>query len=107
MPWLMLSLAIVTEVIATVSLRYSEGFTRVVPSTITTLGYVAAFWFLSQALRAVPLGTAYAIWAGVGTATVALIGVVVLGEPGGITKSLGVALIIAGVVVLNVSGGAH
>lgn len=107
MPWLMLSLAIVTEVIATVSLRYSEGFTRVGPSIVTTLGYVAAFWFLSHALKSVPISTAYAIWAGVGTATVALIGVVALGEPGGITKSFGVALIIAGVVVLNVSGGAH
>lgn len=107
MPWLMLSLAIVTEVIATVSLRYSEGFTRLVPSIVTTVGYVAAFWFLSQALKHVPVSTAYAIWAGVGTATVALIGVVVLGEPGGLAKSLGVALIIAGVVVLNTGGGAH
>lgn len=107
MPWLMLSLAIVTEVIATVSLRYSEGFTRPLPSIVTTLGYIAAFWFLSQALKNVPLSTAYAIWAGVGTATVATIGVIVLGEPGSITKVLGIALIIAGVVVVNLGGAVH
>ena len=107
MHWLMLSLAIVTEVIATVSLRFSEGFSRPLPSIVTAVGYVVAFWCLSQALKAVPVSTAYAIWAGVGTATVAAIGVIVLGEPGSITKTLGIVLIIAGVVIVNAGGGAH
>jgi len=107
MPWLMLSLAIVTEVIATLSLRYTEGFTRPLPSISTAVGYAAAFWFLSQALKDVPVSTAYAIWAGVGTATIAVIGFIVLDEPVNLLKTLGIALIVAGVVVLNVGGGAH
>jgi small multidrug resistance pump len=60
----MLAIAITSEVIATTSLKYSEGFTRLVPSVITALGYASAFWFLSQALKEVPVSTAYAIWSG-------------------------------------------
>ena len=107
MPWVMLALAIASEVIATTSLKYTEGFTRLWPSFITTVGYVAAFALLSQALKAVPVSTAYAIWSGVGTATVAVIGIVFLGEPGGVLKTAGIAIIILGVVLLNLGGTSH
>jgi small multidrug resistance pump len=105
--WLMLSLAIITEVIATASLKYTEGFTRLVPSVITGVGYASAFWFLSQALKTIPVSTAYAIWSGVGTATIAVIGIAFLGEPGGLLKTIGIALIIVGVVILNMGGNGH
>ena len=106
MPWLMLALAIASEVIATPSLKFAEGFTRLWPSLITTVGYIAAFALLSQALKAVPVSTAYAIWSGVGTATVAVIGIMFLGEPGGMLKTIGIAVIIVGVILLNLGSGA-
>lgn len=103
----MLSLAIVTEVIATASLKYTEGFTRLIPSVITAAGYASAFWFLSQALKTIPVSTAYAVWAGAGTATIALIGIVFLNEPGGPLKITGIALVIVGVVILNIAANGH
>jgi small multidrug resistance pump len=105
--WIMLAFAIVTEIIATTSLKYTEGFTRLAPSVITAIGYASAFWFLSQALKDIPVSTAYAIWSGVGTATIAVIGIAFLGEPGGWLKTLGIALIIAGVIVVNLAGNGH
>jgi len=106
MPWVMLALAIASEVVATTSLKYTAGFTRLWPSLITVVGYIAAFALLSQALKEVPVSTAYAIWSGVGTATVAVIGMTVLGEPGGALKTTGIAVIILGVVLLNLGGSA-
>jgi small multidrug resistance pump len=106
--WLFLSIAIVSEVGATTALRYSNGFTSLLPSVITVLGYGIAFAALSQALRTLDLGVAYAIWAGIGTAVIALIGIIAFGEPGTLVKTVGLALIIAGVVMLNLQGqGAH
>jgi small multidrug resistance pump len=107
MPWVMLALAIASEVVATTSLKYAAGFTRLWPSLLTVVGYVAAFALLSQALKAVPVSTAYAIWSGVGTATVAVIGMTFLGEPGGALKTTGIVVIIVGVVLLNLGGNAH
>jgi small multidrug resistance pump len=103
----MLALAICTEIVATTSLKYTEGFTRLVPSVITAIGYASAFWFLSKALKDIPVSTAYAIWSGVGTATIAVIGIAFLGEPGGLAKTIGIGLIIGGVVLLNIAGNGH
>lgn len=100
----MLALAISAEVTATVSLRYSDGFTNPVPSAIVVAGYATSFWLLSLILRELSVGTTYAIWAGVGTAAVALIGIVALGEPATAIKLGSIALIIAGVIGLNLSG---
>ncbi|WP_031081983.1 DMT family transporter [Streptomyces sp. NRRL WC-3549] len=102
----LLAAAIAAEVTATTAMKYSEGFTRLWPSVVTGLGYVLAFALLAQTLKTLSIGTAYAIWAGVGTAAVALIGILWMGESAGAAKLIGVALIIAGVVVLNL-GGAH
>jgi small multidrug resistance pump len=106
-PWLMLTLAIVTEIIATTSLKYTDGFTKLVPSMITAAGYASAFWFLSIALREIQVSTGYAIWSGLGTATIAVIGMAFLGEPGGMLKTFRIALIVVGVVVLNIAGNGH
>jgi len=102
---LVLTLAILTEVIGTVALRYSEGFTRAVPSVVMVVAaYALSFYFLAIVLRQLPLGFVYAIWAGAGTALVALIGMVVLGEAVSVLKIVGLALVIAGVVSLNLAG---
>ncbi|MET8716881.1 multidrug efflux SMR transporter [Streptomyces sp. NPDC004735] len=102
----LLAAAIAAEVTATTAMKYSEGFTRLWPSLVTVVGYVLAFALLAQTLKTLSIGTAYAIWAGVGTAAVAAIGVLWMGESAGPARLAGIALIVAGVVVLNL-GGAH
>ncbi|EME20998.1 Ethidium bromide-methyl viologen resistance protein EmrE [Rhodococcus triatomae BKS 15-14] len=104
--WAFLIAAIAAEITATVLLGSTEQFTRLLPSVAVIAGYVLSFAFLAQALRTLPVSLAYAMWSGIGTATVALIGVLALGEELSVAKVGGVALIVAGVVVLNV-GGAH
>lgn len=107
MTWLVLAGAIACEVIATSALKFSEGFTRLVPSIAVVLGYAGAFVLLSMALKMkMPISVAYAVWAGAGTAAIALIGVVALHEPITALKTMGIALIIGGTVMLNL-GGAH
>ncbi|MDH6216162.1 DMT family transporter [Streptomyces pseudovenezuelae] len=106
MGYLLLGAAIAAEVGATTAMKYSEGFSRLLPSLLTVLGYVVSFLLLAQTLKSVSVGTAYAIWSGIGTAAIAGIGMVFLGEGMTATKAAGIALIIVGVVVLNM-GGAH
>ncbi|WP_133910262.1 DMT family transporter [Streptomyces sp. NBC_00582] len=106
MGYLTLSGAIAAEVAATTAMKYSEGFSRLWPTLLTAVGYVISFFLLAQTLKSVGIGTAYAIWAGVGTATIAVIGLALFGESLTLTKIAGIGLIIGGVVVLNL-GGAH
>ena len=106
MAWVMLAVAIAAEIVATTSLKQSDGFSKLVPSIVTITGYVIAFWLVGQALKTIPVSVAYAIWSGVGTAVVAGIGMAFLGETVSVTRVAGISLIVAGVVVLNV-GGAH
>ncbi|MFI8004257.1 multidrug efflux SMR transporter [Streptomyces sp. NBC_00178] len=102
----LLAAAIAAEVAGTTAMKYSEGFTRLWPSLVTVVGYVLAFALLAQTLKTLSIGTAYAIWAGTGTAVIALIGILWMGESASLLKLAGIALVIAGVVVLNL-GGAH
>jgi small multidrug resistance pump len=106
MVYLMLGGAILAEVLGTTAMKYSDGFSRLLPSLGTATGYLIAFALLAQTLKTMSVGTAYAIWAGVGTAVIAAIGMVFLGESASAVKLAGLALVIAGVVVLNL-GGAH
>ncbi|QKV95620.1 multidrug efflux SMR transporter [Streptomyces sp. NA02950] len=106
MGYLMLSGAILAEVLATTSMKYSDGLTRLWPSAATVTGYLLAFALLAQTLKTVSVGTAYAIWAGAGTAVIAVIGMTFLGEAATAARVIGILLVIAGVVVLNL-GGAH
>ncbi|RDS82883.1 QacE family quaternary ammonium compound efflux SMR transporter [Dyella monticola] len=99
--WLYLSLAILAEVIATSALKASQGFTQLVPAVVVIAGYGTAFYCLSLALRSVPLGIAYAIWSGAGTALIAFIGVVLYRQKLDPAAMLGIGLIVAGVLVLN------
>ncbi|MET7304274.1 multidrug efflux SMR transporter [Embleya sp. NPDC005575] len=106
MAWLFLGLAISCEVIATSLLKSTEGFTRLWPTLTCLAGYAAAFYLLTLSLRQLQVGTAYAIWSGLGTVAIALVGAMFLNEPVTLLKGFGMALVIAGVVVLNL-GGAH
>ncbi|MGW5737990.1 MULTISPECIES: DMT family transporter [Streptomyces] len=98
--------AIIAEVAGTTAMKYSEGFSKLWPSLITVAGYLIAFTLLAQTLKTLSVGTAYAIWAGIGTAAVAAIGMIFMGESAGLAKIAGLVLVIAGVVLLNL-GGAH
>ena len=102
MQWIYLAIAIVSEVIATSALKAAEGFTRLAPSVLVVVGYASAFYFLSLTLRTIPLGIAYAIWAGVGVALVAVVGWLVYRQSLDLAAIIGISLIVAGVIVLNV-----
>jgi small multidrug resistance pump len=97
----LLALAIAFEVLATSALKLTDGFTRLWPSLVTILGYGLAFYFLSLTLRTLPVGIVYAIWAGAGVVLVALIGWLVFRQPLDAWGILGIALIIVGVLILN------
>lgn len=106
MGYVLLAGAIAAEVGATTAMKYSEGFSRLWPSLLTVAGYIVAFALLAQTLKTVQIGTAYAIWAGAGTAVIAAIGMLFLGEGLTLAKVGGIVLVIGGVVLLNL-GGAH
>lgn len=99
--WFFLSAAIVSEVIATSALNATDGFSRLWPTLTAVVGYTSAFYFLSLTLKTVPVGVAYAIWSGVGVALIALIGWLFFGQSLDTPAIVGLLLIVAGVVVLN------
>ncbi|WP_027857099.1 DMT family transporter [Marinobacterium jannaschii] len=105
--WLYLLAAILLEVGGTTAMKYSEGFSRLLPSVLMFVCYGLAFVFLTYALKVFEVGTAYAIWSGVGTAAIALIGVLCFSEAVTTMKLISLSLIILGVVGLNLAGGAH
>ena len=100
----LLSFAIVSEVAATIALRYSDGFTRPGPMAIVIVGYGISFWLLALVLRDMSIGATYAVWSAVGTALIAAIGVFAFGEPATALKLASLGLIILGVVGLNLAG---
>ncbi|MGP5310867.1 DMT family transporter [Vreelandella alkaliphila] len=102
MTFVYLVLAIVAEVVATSALKSSMGFTRPLPSIMVVVGYGVAFYLLSLVLRTLPVGIAYAIWAGLGIVLVTLVGIVVFGEKPDLPAVIGISLIVAGVVILQV-----
>ena len=102
---LILVLAIVSEVVGTVALKASEGFTRLGPNVLVVVGYGLSFYLLAQALRQIPLGIAYAIWSGLGTAGAVVAGVLLWRESLSLTGVVGIVLIIAGVILLNLFSG--
>ena len=101
MNWLLLAIAIVSEVTATSALKASNGFTRLAPSLVVVLGYASAFYFLSLTIRTIPIGVTYAVWSGVGIVLVAIIGWLLYGQKLDLPAVIGMALIIAGIVILN------
>ncbi len=100
-PWILLGIAIVSEIIGTSALKASNGFTRVIPSVLVVLGYGGAFYLMSQTLKFLEIGTVYAIWSGVGIVGTAIIGYFVFREGIDLPKGIGIGLIVAGVVVVQ------
>jgi Membrane transporters of cations and cationic drugs len=99
--WLFLAVAIVAEIFATSALKASSGFTRLWPTLGTVGGYLVSFYFLSLTLRELPVGVVYAIWSGVGIVAISLIGWLVFKQALDLPALLGIALIVAGVVVMK------
>jgi len=102
MTFVYLVLAIIAEVVATSALKASEGFTRPLPSLLVVGGYGVAFYLLSLVLRNLPVGITYAIWAGLGIVLVTLVGMVMFGEKPDAPALVGIGLIVAGVLLLQV-----
>ncbi|ALM53924.1 DMT family transporter [Halomonas huangheensis] len=102
MSYFYLALAIVAEVIATSALKASNEFTRLWPSVLVVVGYLSAFYLLTLVLRSVPVGIAYALWAGLGIVLVTLVGIVIYGEKPDLPAIIGMTLIIGGVAVIQV-----
>ncbi|MGS2615971.1 DMT family transporter [Micromonospora sp. LZ34] len=104
MPYVFLLAAIAAEVFATSTLKATDGFSRLWPTVACLTGYLVSFVALSQAVKDIPVGVAYALWSALGTAAIVAIGAAFLDEPITVVKVVGVSLIIAGVVTLNVGG---
>ncbi|WP_163836454.1 DMT family transporter [Spartinivicinus ruber] len=102
MGYFYLAIAIIAEVAATSALKASEEFTKLVPSLVVIVGYGLAFYLLSLVLRTIPVGITYALWAGLGIVLVALVGAVVYKQTPDLPAILGMGLIVAGVIVINV-----
>jgi quaternary ammonium compound-resistance protein SugE len=103
MAWVYLGLAGVLEVVWAVALKASDGFTRWIPDLIMMVGIAASFWFLARAFREIPMGTAYAVWTGIGAAGVALLGMIFYGEPASLARLGFLSLILIGIVGLKIS----
>ncbi|MGK5080553.1 quaternary ammonium compound efflux SMR transporter SugE [Janthinobacterium sp. HLX7-2] len=101
MAWIILVLAGLLETGWAIGLKYSDGFTRLVPSVLTAISMVASVVMLGLALRTLPLGTAYAIWTGIGTVGTAIFGIMVLGEPASAARIACIALIVSGILGLK------
>ena len=101
-PVLILLLAIVTEVIGTSALKYSDGITKPVPTVIFIAAYALSFYFLALALRDIPIGVAYAIWSGVGLILTVIAGMILWREPLDWARVVGIVLILVGIVFINV-----
>ena len=107
MPWIYLIIAGCLECGWAVGLKYTEGFTRPIPSVLTGAAMIASFWLLSLAMRTIPVGTAYAVWTGIGAAGVAIFGMILFDEPRDIARILCLLLIFAGVLGLKLLSGAN
>ncbi|WP_028920722.1 quaternary ammonium compound efflux SMR transporter SugE [Pseudoxanthomonas suwonensis] len=103
MAWIYLVLAGLLEVVWAVGLKYSEGFTRLVPSVVTGVAMLGSFWLLATALKTLPLGTGYAVWVGIGAVGTALLGMIVFREPATVARLLCIGLIVAGIVGLKLT----
>lgn len=102
MAYVYLAVAIIAEVIATSALKASEGFTKLVPSVLVVIGFGVAFYCLSLVLKTIPMGVVYAIWSGLGIVLISIAGLIIFGQKLDLPAIIGIALIVSGVVVMNV-----
>jgi small multidrug resistance pump len=93
--------AVLSEVTATTALKFSEGFTKLIPSVVVVVGYGLSFYLLSLSLKTIPLGTAYAMWSGIGIALTVFAGMLIWREPMDWARGVGIFLIMAGILIIN------
>jgi len=103
MAWIYLLFAGLLEIVWAVSMKQSEGFTKLTPTVVTIVGMIASFWLLAVAMRSLPLGTAYTIWTGIGAVGAFMVGILVLGEAASPLRILAAALIVSGLVLMKLT----
>ena len=103
MSWIILFIAGLLEVVWAIGLKYTHGFTRLTPSVITIAAMIVSIVMLSWAMRSLPVGTAYAVWTGIGAVGAAITGILLLGESASLARIASLALIVAGIIVLELS----
>ena len=103
MQWLHLLIAGIFEISWAIGLKYSHGFSLIVPSIITVICMIASFYFLALAIKSLPLGTAYAIWTGIGTIGTVILGIILFKEPVSVMRFLCIGLIVCGITGLKLS----
>ena len=103
MAWVWLTLAGVLEIVWAIGMKYTDGFTRLVPSVITVVAMAASVYFLALAVRTIPIGTGYAVWTGIGAVGVAILGMVLFGEPRTWLRIGCILLILAGIAGLKIA----
>lgn len=102
-PWILIVLAGILETVWALGLKYSDGFTRLWPSVITAVAVTGSFVLLSAAMKSLPVGTAYAVWVGIGVLGTVIFAVILLGEPVTLQRVAGIALILAGIIALKLA----
>ena len=103
MPWIYLFIAGLLEVAWAIGLKYTEGFSRLVPSVVTAVAMAGSIFFLARALKTLPVGTGYAVWTGIGAVGTAILGMVLFAEPGSAGRLVSIGLIVAGIIGLRLS----
>lgn len=101
MPWLWLTLAGLLEIVWAIGLKYTDGFTRPMPSVITVLAMIGSVYFLALAVRSIPIGTGYAVWTGIGAVGVAILGMILFDEPRTLLRIISILFIVAGIAGLK------
>jgi quaternary ammonium compound-resistance protein SugE len=101
--WLLIVVAGVLETVWALGLKYSDGFTKPWPSVLTIVAMIGSFWLLALAMKSLPVGTAYAVWVGIGVMGTVIFGVVLLGEPVNALRVLGILLLLAGIIALKLA----
>ncbi|MCF8012311.1 MAG: quaternary ammonium compound efflux SMR transporter SugE [Clostridiales bacterium] len=104
MAWIYLLIASLFEVVWAIALKFTNGFTRIIPCIVTIAGMLISIYFLARAVKTLPMGTAYAVWTGMGAAGVVILGIIFLGEPVNIYRIIFLTLIITGVIGLRFVG---
>lgn len=103
MAWIFLIIAGIFEVVWAISLKYTEGFTKLWPTVVTIIGMVISFYFLSAAIKTLPIGTAYAIWTGIGALGAVIMGIILFNEPRSASRLIFVGFILVGIIGLKVT----
>jgi quaternary ammonium compound-resistance protein SugE len=105
MAWAYLFIAGIFEIVWAIGLKYTNGFTKVVPSVVTIAGMIISFYFLSLATKVLPIGTSYTIWTGIGAAGAVILGIILFGEPKSVLRFVFLAFILTGIIGLKITAG--